>query len=299
MTLDPKSLDDLRIARSNDPDRYRSLRRDFAAGVTDRMPASGRGSSATVIMRFWLSILAVSSLTCGVDILAQEIDAKDLENRIDYAYFTEDAATLRNLIRGMHDAIAKGSAPDTHYMLGFAHYRLGGVLAAKDEANAARALSDCVDELDEAIEVDEQFAEAYALQSACLAQLAGLRAMTAMINGPKSEARLEKALKLAPKNPRVALVDGLNDYRRPKTFGGDKARALTKLERAAELFERSVQNVASMPGWGHADVYAALGRSLIDAGDTLGARNAIEHALIIAPEFAMAKRLLSQLTSAR
>lgn len=251
-------------------------------------------------MRLWLSILAVSSLACGVDILAQEIEPKDLENRIDYAYFTEDAATLRNLIRGMREAVAKGaSTPVTHYILGFAQYRLGGVLAAKDESNAAKELSDCVDELDEATELDEQFAEAYALQSACLGQLAGLRAMTAMINGPKSESRLEKALRLAPKNPRVALLDGLSDYRRPKAFGGDKARALAKLKRAAELFDRSVQDPASMPSWGHADAYAALGRSLLEAGDTLGARNAIERALIIAPEFAAAKRLLSRLTSAR
>lgn len=253
-------------------------------------------------MRFWLPIFTASSLACGVGILAQEIDPKDLENRIDYAYFTEDAATLRNLIRGMRDAVAKGATSATsesHYILGFAQYRLGGVLSAKDESNAAKALSDCVDELEQATEVDEQFAEAYALQSACLGQLAGLRAMTAMINGPKSEARLEKALKLAPKNPRVALVDGLSDYRRPKAFGGDKAQALTKLKRAAELFDRSVQDPASMPSWGHADVYAALGRSLLEAGDTVGARNAIERALIIAPEFATAKRLLSRLTSAR
>lgn len=292
MLLDPISRDDSRIAHNDDPAATVRLCEAASARV--------RAASGTASKRLWLWILAVSSLACAVDAVGQEPEPKDLENRIEYSYFTEDAATLRNLIRAQHDAVAKGAAtPEAHYILGFAQYRLGSVLAAKDESNAAEALSACVDELDEATEADEQFAEAYALQSACLGQLAGLRAMSAMINGPKSEARLEKALKLAPKNPRVALIDGLSDYRRPKTFGGDKARALTKLKRAAELFDLSVQDPASMPSWGHADVYAALGRSLLEAGDTLGARNAIERALIIAPEFAQAQRLLARLTSAR
>jgi Flp pilus assembly protein TadD len=235
-------------------------------------------------------VLAVGLCAAGPGALAQDLDPQDLENRIDYAYLTEDATALRNLIRSSEEALAKGvPTSEMHYLLGFAHYRLGKVLAAKDEANAVKALSKCVDEVDETTEADEQFAEGYALEAACLGQLSGLGGMTARINGPKSASRLDKALKLAPKNPRVALVDGLSDHR-----NGDKARALNKLRRAAELFDQSAQNPAAMPRWGHADAYAALGRSLLETGDTLGARNAVERALIIAPEFAVAKRLLAQ-----
>jgi hypothetical protein len=50
-----------------------------------------------------------------------------------------------------------------------------------------------------------------------------------------------------------------------------------------------------MPSWGHADAYLYLGRSLMEAGDTLGARNALERSLIIAPEFAAARRDLHRL----
>jgi tetratricopeptide (TPR) repeat protein len=245
-------------------------------------------------------LFLAAALCAGPAALAQEIDAKDLENRIDYAYFTEEATALRNLIRATQSTVAKAAyTPEIRYVLGFAQYRLGAVLAAKEESEAAKAMSECVDELDEATDADEQFAEAYALQSACYGQLAALSAMSAMISGPKSGARLDKARKLAPQNPRVALVDALGTYSRPRIFGGDKAQALTKLKLAAELFDKAAPNPATVPSWGHADAYAALGRSLFEAGDTLGARNALERALIIAPEYAAAKRLLGQVTSQR
>ncbi len=240
-------------------------------------------------------IVAFAAVVAGSPASAQELDPQDLENRIDYAYFTEDAATLRNLIRESRTTLAK-VAPDaqSHYVMGFAHYRLGSLLAAQDASAAATAMSECVDALDEATGADQQFAEAYALQSACLGQLAALRPITAMVNGPRSGGRIEKALELAPQNPRVVLLDALGDYGRPKAFGGDKGGALAKFRRAAELFDKSVQNETSTPNWGHADAQAALGRCLLEADDTLGARNALERALIIAPEFAAAKRLLAR-----
>ena len=240
--------------------------------------------------------LALATLMAAAGALAQELDPKDLENRVDYAYFTEDAATLRNLIREARTTLAK-SSPDgaAHYALGFANYRLGAVLAAKEPGAAASAMSACVDALDDAIDADEQSAEAHALQGACLGQLAALRPIGAMVSGPRSSSRLEKAVKLAPQNPRVVLLGALAEYSKPRSFGGDKAAGLAKLRRAAELFDQAAAlSEVSVPGWGHADAQAALGRGLLEAGDTLGARNALERALILAPEFATARRLLAQ-----
>ena len=101
--------------------------------------------------------------------------------------------------------------------------------------------------------------------------------------------RLDKALKLAPKNPRVVLIDALNDYERPRALGGDRQQACTKFERAAQLFDASPQAKAEPPSWGAADAYLYVGRCLNDSGDVLGARNALERALIIAPDFAAAR----------
>lgn len=240
------------------------------------------------------------SLLAGHPAIAQELDLDDLENRADYAYFTADAKSLRTLIREAQSASSKGSADKmTRYVLGFAQYRLGLLLAKSQGSEAAKAMDACIDELDEAIEADEAFAEALALQSACHGQLAALRTLSAMRHGPKSGARIEKALELAPRNPRVVLLDALGDYGRPKAFGGDKARALDKLRQAAELFDKADEEAASLPGWGHADALAALGRSLYESGDLLGARNALERALILAPDFAAARELLARVTATR
>ncbi len=229
--------------------------------------------------------------------LAQQLDWRDLEGRIEYAWFTEDANSLRNLLRTAESGVAKtADAAIGRYQLGLAHYRLGLLLMQQKHAAAAEAMSDCVAQLDEAVEADEQFAEAYALQSACYGSLAGLQAWKALVYGPQSDARLNKALKLAPDNPRVALLDALANQQKPKAYGGDKAGAQIKIKRAVELFEEGADPAPGEPQWGAAEAYLYLGRGLMQAGDALGARNALERALIIAPDYAAARRELRRLT---
>jgi len=52
-----------------------------------------------------------------------------------------------------------------------------------------------------------------------------------------------------------------------------------------------------VPGWGAAEGYTWLGRCYLDSGDALAARDALERALLIAPEFGRARRLLASITS--
>lgn len=229
---------------------------------------------------------------------AQELDLDDLESRIEYAWFTEDANSLRNLIQSAESALAKGGdSAIARYELGLAHYRLGLVLLQKSDAAAGDAMANCVDELDRSLKVDEHSADAYALQGACYGALAGIRPWKAMVHGPQSASRIEKARKLAPENPRVVLLDGVADREKPKAFGGDPARAQTRFRDAVQLFENSGATEFGGPRWGAADAYLYVGRGLREAGDTLGARNALERALIIAPDFAAARRELRRLTS--
>ncbi len=225
---------------------------------------------------------------------AQDFDLRDVEGRIEYAWFTEDANSLRNLIRTTESVLPKGAdSALARYQLGFANYRLGLLLMQSKDSAAADAFSDCAEELDEAVEVNEQFADAYALQSACYGSLAGLQAWKAMVYGSQSDAKLDKALELAPLNPRVVLLDGLADQKKRKALG-----AQSKIKRAVELFEAPAEPAAGEPNWGAAEAYLYLGRGLMQTGDTLGARNALERALIIAPEFAAARRELQRLTGA-
>jgi tetratricopeptide (TPR) repeat protein len=150
----------------------------------------------------------------------------------------------------------------------------------------------CVSSLDHALDAQKDFADALALQSACLADLASWRAPFA---APKSASQLRKALQLGPKNPRVLLLDALNDYQHPKSAGG--APSCEKFKNTAAVFETERANVDQVPGWGAAEAYTWLGRCYLDNGDAVSARDALERALLIAPEFGQAKRLLSSITS--
>jgi tetratricopeptide (TPR) repeat protein len=228
-------------------------------------------------------------LMAAAAVQAQEMDPADLEGRIEYAYFTADANALRNLVSATQNSMAKGSSSAlAHYQRGHVHYRLGQVLEAQNDAKAPEAFSACVDALGKAIDADKQFAEAYALQSACYTSLAELKAWKVVVDLPLGGSRLDKALKLAPKSPRVALVDALNDYERPRGLGGDRKRACSKFEKAAQLFDASPDET-QLPAWGAADAYLYVGRCLDEGGDVLGARSALERALIIAPDFAAAR----------
>ncbi|MDB6085645.1 MAG: hypothetical protein JWN43_3526, partial [Gammaproteobacteria bacterium] len=100
---------------------------------------------------------------------------------------------------------------------------------------------------------------------------------------------------LAPRNPRVAFMTALDELARAKSDSVQNAHAYAQLELAARLFEQSPATDSDVPGWGHADAYLELGRQLQSRGDVLGARNWIEKALIVAPDFKAAQRQLADL----
>jgi tetratricopeptide (TPR) repeat protein len=104
---------------------------------------------------------------------------------------------------------------------------------------------------------------------------------------------MERAVKLDPKAPRVLLLQALENGESGKL----DAAALAQLQKAAQAFEAERQGVERTPGWGAAETYAYLGRGYLDKGDVLAARDALERALLIAPDFALARRLLTRITS--
>ena len=71
---------------------------------------------------------------------------------------------------------------------------------------------------------------------------------------------------------------------------GGKLRAVT------EMFETARAGAATSPEWGAAEAYAFLGRALYAQSDVVGAREALERALLIAPDFGFARRLMAQIT---
>ena len=246
-----------------------------------------------------LAALALPALL-GVGVArADEAAWRDLESRVQYGYYTEDTRALRNLA----DAIAADESHDKlhGYYVALTEYHLAQ-LAARSAAGAtadspAQRAQRCVAGTDTALEADADFADALALRAACLAAPLAAGGLHAPFSGHRARKDLERARQLAPRNPRVLLVEAVSDYELAPSAGGNKERALPKLRQAVAAFESERSGTERLPGWGAADAYVYLARDLLDHSDPIGARDALERALLIAPQYAEARRLLAKVIS--
>ena len=219
----------------------------------------------------------------------------DVESRIQYGFYTEDARSLAGVMELL--VPTEGESASKSYYAGLANYRLTQLMLAKDRIRAKETAAECVHSLDRALKINKDFADALALQSACLDMLTTLEAWRTPFAASKSGAQIEKARHLAPRNPRVLLLDAVAVYDRLKGSAAEKDRALNGFRKATAAFEVERQEAEHAPGWGAAEAYVYLGRCYLDRGATLDARDALERALLIAPEFAEARRLMAKITT--
>ena len=244
---------------------------------------------ANILLPAGAALLAASGLAC-----AAETSWRDIESRIQYGYYTEDAAALRSL-RGLIAADESHDRLHGYYaaLLAWREAQLAaqGVPASRGQP-AGDLAQRCVTEADHVLEAQAAFADVLALRAACLATPLG--ASGGAISARAARKDIERALKSAPRDPRALLVDGMNDYQLTSS-GGSKERALGKLRIAVAAFESERAGVERLPGWGAAEAYLFLARDLLDHADPVGARDALEHALLIAPEYAQARRFMARI----
>jgi tetratricopeptide (TPR) repeat protein len=94
---------------------------------------------------------------------------------------------------------------------------------------------------------------------------------------------LERAVGLAPGNPRVLLLDAINTFHMPGFVGGGPKKALEKLEPARAAFEAEPMTAER---WGHEDVYIWLGRVAMQQDDWAAAERWLRKALELKPDHA-------------
>jgi hypothetical protein len=228
-----------------------------------------------------------------------ETSWRDIETRIQYGYYTEDAGALRSL----EGTVAADESHDKlhGYYAGLLAWRLAQLAAqspsAAPGASAAQLAQRCVSEADAALAVQGDFAEALALRAACLVTAVDANGSQTSRAAQRARRDIGRALQLAARNPRVLLLDAMSDYQLAPRLGGNKERALVKLRQAVAAFELERADTEHLPGWGAAEAYLLLARDLLDHGEPVAARDALEHALLLAPEFAPARRLMAQITS--
>ncbi len=223
---------------------------------------------------------------------------RDTESRIQYGYYTQDARALTNVAAAVDAEESKDQWQG--YYAGLAGWRLAQLAALHPAAkgpSVAQLAERCTRALDRVLEQQSDFAEGLALRAACAATPltgGGLHVPFAG-HGPRKD--MDRALALAPKNPRVLLIDALGDYEYSTALGGARERALPKLRRAVAAFEAERGGPEALPGWGASEAYYYLGRDLLEHADPVGARDALEHALLLAPDYAQARALMAKITS--
>ncbi len=239
---------------------------------------------------------------CLASLWAQAQQGGDLQAQILYAFYIEDGNQLSSLVQLLStQQQANGADNALRYHLAHAQYRLGLLGIPERSPTADDALAGCINELKPVLEGAADNVEALALQSACYAGLARLRKVEAVLLRTHADDRIERAAQLAPHNPRVELLraqETLSRTRsgtaRPGTAVG--VQAFGQLQLAAQVFEQSSTTSVDAPSWGHAETYLELGRQSQSNGDVIDARNWIEKALILAPDFKAAQRQLKSLT---
>ena len=197
--------------------------------------------------------------------------------------------------RALFKRIAAASDQPTwaHYYAGLANYRIASRFLDRNADRADTHLDDALNHLQRAVDIQSDLAEAHAL----LGTVYGLKARGGMLSGmrfgPKADGAMERALSLAPDNPRVILLNAVSLLNKPSQWGGDRKKAVSELERAIQQFEaRPTAQESLQPRWGHADAYAWLGIAHMKAEETTAAREAFEQALAVRPGYAWVESAL-------
>lgn len=224
-----------------------------------------------------LSLLALAlAVLTGPPALAGPFD--DLGIRIEQSYQRQDLRALEEVRRellALADAPARSA--DAGYYAAYARFRQA-MVAEADRPAAAGYLEDCIAELGSLVSRVPGHAEARALLGSCQGMSTLYNAFTTMVRGPEARRQLNEARRLAPDNAWVVMQDGLADWATPRLFGGDRERAVAKMERAASLFADAFAAGSRLAAYGAAETWRQLAPRYEALGREAEARLALERA---------------------
>ena len=226
---------------------------------------------------------------------AAELD--DAAAQMQYAYYTRDERALR---AGLND-VERMSVPEAaqvwrEYELGIGYWRLAEVSQTSSNSVVVQTLSRCEEHLDAALRLQPALVEAKAVRGLCAVRRGATRASNA--HPPKREclqqADVTKAFELAPRNPHVLYVHALCALQ-----DGDLATALDHAQRAWSAFEQAPLGAAEHSSWGQAETCLLLAQLQLRQGNRAAARDHVEQALVLAPDYVAARELLKQIAAVK
>ena len=188
--------------------------------------------------------------------------------------------------RGQFDALSSTdpSNPLLHYWVAVCDWRVAPFLMSdENKAKGKRWVEEGIARSGKAYELDPKSGEALALRCGLMGMSLQFDSSQMMKLGIQMEGDMSHARDLAPKNPRVALLDGINTLYKPGFVGGGAGPARGKLEKAGALFAAETVTDPAAPDWGKDDVWTWNGRAAMKEGDTKAAVESFKKALAANP----------------
>jgi len=197
--------------------------------------------------------------------------------------------------RGQFDAlsVSEPKNPLFHYWVATCDWRVAPFLMGEaTKAKGKRWVQEGIDRASRAYELDPKFAEALALRCGLQGMSIQYDPSQGMRLGIQMGSDMAHARELGPKNPRVALLDGINTMYTPAFVGGGADKAYTKLVQAQAWFAAETVTDPAAPDWGKDDVYVWSGRAAMKGGNIKDARDAYQKALVANPDNGWVKHTL-------
>jgi hypothetical protein len=218
----------------------------------------------------------------------------DLVSRLQFSFYTGDSRALEEMLSELDSfQVDGGLAATKSYQLAYGQWKLAQLFGepqderarAATKSSASKAAKSCVQHARDAIAKDPRMAEIYAIEAACDTYQPG-----AMKHGSPSCMRsksMRTALTLGAGNPRVLFINALC----APDAEGDPA-AIERWRGVVANFEAAPPSQPGKPDWGHAEALTLLGESYLKRGQMVAARDVLERALVLAPDYRQAQRLL-------
>lgn len=220
----------------------------------------------------------------------------DLAGRIEYGFYTQEARSIESARSGLARLPGRDALQD--YYAGLAAYRAALLGAADNGRGLGTVLTECMDRGGRAAEDAELASEAWVLVAACAVLGARHEPNRSRMYQNRFQGALREAVAADADNPRITVVQAWALSHRPAHEEAElRSLARQRLEQSLEQFALWSAPFG-FPDWGEAEALAHLGEIYLTLGDSRTARDYIEHALLVAPDYrfalALQKRVLSR-----
>jgi tetratricopeptide (TPR) repeat protein len=220
----------------------------------------------------------------------------DLSARIDYGFYSEEPRVVEAASKALERLDERD--PSVRYYRALGALRLAQ-LRLRDGRQIGELLDDCARQAAPVETQREAIAEGWILVAACASLSAHAEPMRALVHQRRRDQALERARQVDAANPRIALIEAWSSS--PRSLPDERAaieQAAQSLVSAVDRF-RSWNGPHDAPQWGEAEALAQLGEIRLRRGESREARDLIERALLIAPDYRFALGLQDVLLGRR